>query len=103
MVMLMAYIYARKNNLPINELVAWSTNKIEDLKAGRIEEYDIDRYWLLFYQLFFDGIIKIAPYTAQEDNKVFNILKANNVSFVNYDHEDLINPIRRLFGGATPF
>lgn len=103
MVMLMAYVYAKKNNLPLKEIADWSTGKIEDLKAGRIEEYDIDRYWILFYQLFLDGIIKEAPYIAQEDNKVFNILKANGVSFVNYEHEDLINPIQRIFGRLIPF
>lgn len=41
----------------------------------------LDQYWLLLYQLFFDG--KIAnPYTQQTDVLAFEILKANGVNFI---------------------
>jgi hypothetical protein len=101
MVMLMGYVYAKQKNLPLTAITDWAKQKIALLKAGEIEEYDIDRYWLLFYQLFFDGVLDSDPYISQEDKKVFSILKKSGVSFVNYDHTDLINPIKKMFGNMT--
>lgn len=41
----------------------------------------LDQYWLLLYQLFFDG--KIAnPYTEPSDVSAFDILKANGANFI---------------------
>lgn len=101
MVMLMGYVYAKQNNLPLADISDWAKRKIDSLKSGEIEEYDIDRYWLLFYQLFFDGVLASTPYTSQEDQKVFTVLKKFGVSFVDYEHPDLINRVKKLFGDAT--
>lgn len=43
--------------------------------------YDIDKYWLLMYQLFYDGKIG-NPYEEQCDKKTFKRLKEKRVSFL---------------------
>ncbi|MBT4129413.1 MAG: RNA-directed DNA polymerase [Thiotrichales bacterium] len=48
--------------------------------------YEIDQYWLLFYQLFFDG--KLSNPYANDDT--FDILKAEDVSFIEReDHQTI--------------
>lgn len=90
MVILMGYVYSKKignaSNVPLKK---WAVSKIEDLKNGIIEMHDIDRYWLVFYQLFFDGVLENPPYKEEPDNNIFKILKKEKVSFVDYNHERL--------------
>lgn len=97
MVMLMGYIYAKKRKQPLNTIIDWANKKIGSLKSGEIETYDIDRYWLVFYQLFLDDEIATPPYTTNEDKEVFKILKNYGVSFVNYDHPDIVDPYAKIF------
>ena len=40
--------------------------------------YELDQYWMLLYQLFFDGMIS-NPY---QNDKTFDILRENDVSFI---------------------
>jgi len=57
-------------------------NKVIDKK----DNYEIDKYWLLLYQLFYQG--KVAnPYEDQEDQKVFNKLKERKVDFIDLTKE----------------
>ena len=102
MVMLMGYIYAKTKELDLTPIMDWANGRIADLKAGNIEEYDIDRHWLVFYQLYLDSVIATPPYKEEEDNKVFEILKQGNVSFVDYEHKDLKCPVKRLFLSYPP-
>lgn len=43
----------------------------------------LDQYWLLLYQLYFDGKI-INPYTTKTEICEFETLKNNKINFVNY-------------------
>ena len=59
-------------------------NKIKNFAKSIIETddlYEKDQYWLLLYQLFFNGDIK----NAYKDKKVFEIMKKNQVDFIPTD------------------
>ncbi|MFK5951313.1 MAG: RNA-directed DNA polymerase [Methylococcales bacterium] len=50
----------------------------------KTDVYELDQYWLLFYQLFFDGKCP-NPYSS---DTTFDVLKAEDVSFINREgHE----------------
>jgi len=49
---------------------------VDDLDAT--DNYELDQYWVLLYQLFFDGVIT-NPYTGEN---CFDILKDEDVSFM---------------------
>jgi hypothetical protein len=62
-------------------MLYWSGQYMELVKefADSLDKddlYTLDNYWLLLYQLYFDGNIK-----ALYDDDVFKVLKSNNVSF----------------------
>lgn len=98
MVMLMGYIYAKNKKHELKPIEDWANLKIAHFAASEIDIYDIDRYWLVFYQLYFDGMIDEPPYTDDQDKKVFEVLKKAGLSFINYNHPDLENPIAKIFG-----
>jgi hypothetical protein len=96
MVILMGYVYAKKNKLSLAALTTWADEKIKGAQAETLTEYDIDRFWLVFYQLYHDGVVKTPPYKPHsaangkdpQNNKVFELLKKEGVSFVEFDHAD---------------
>ena len=97
MVVLMGYIYAKKKGLSLKPAKIWADNIVK----GQAQDYDVDRFWLVLYELYFDGVVKAAPFNQQNDNTVFEILKSENVSFVNWAHEDFDRLSRwanRIFG-----
>ena len=51
----------------------------------RTDLYLLDQYWLLLYQLFLDGKI-LNPYTEERDKKVFEVLKMNEVKFMEIEY-----------------
>lgn len=106
MVILMGYVYAKKNELSLDALVKWAQEKIKGAHAETLTEYDIDRFWLVFYQLYNDGVLKTAPYKPHvaangkdpHNNEVFEILKKEKVSFIDFEHEDFQRYPISLFG-----
>lgn len=97
MVMLMGYIFAKKTSKDISQLKKWADEKIAAVQDGSVDAYDIDRYWLLFYQLYLDCVIEKPPYKEGLDNKIFELLKAEKISFVDYEHEDLKTLPEKIF------
>lgn len=91
MLILMGYIFCKKKGIGYTAPAArWAAKKIQQLHACQITEYDIDRFWLVFYQFYLDGVIAAPPYKlASKDNAIFELLKAEGVSFINFSHEDL--------------
>ncbi len=106
MVILMGYVYAKKNNLSIDALITWANQKVKGAQDESLTEYDIDRFWLVLYQLYHDDILKFPPYkphvaTSGKDphnNEVFELLKKEKVSFVDFDHDDFQKYPTLLFG-----
>ena len=47
------------------------------------------------------NILPAPPYKDPLDNKIFEILKKEKVSFVDYEHEDLKCPVKLLFNPHT--
>lgn len=103
MVVLMGYVYAKKKKLPLHPLLDWANAFALGLKEERLSDYDVDRVWLVQYQLFQDGEIASPPYQSKDDNRVFETMKELGVSFVSWDHEDFgrraSNFGRLMFGG----
>lgn len=97
MVMLMGYITAKKERASFDALIKWAKKNILEHKAGKLESYDIDKYWLLYYELFKDNLIE-APYLDNDDNEVFTRLKKKRVSFVDIKHKDFRNYPESIFG-----
>ncbi|MBX7502404.1 hypothetical protein K3181_13225 [Qipengyuania sp. YG27] len=101
-VVLMGYVYAKKRKRPLRVFSDWATRFKDELKEGRLTEYDVDRVWLPLYQLFFDGVIEEPPYVMGDDNSVFTALKEGGVSFIDFDHEDFgrraSNYAAKIFG-----
>lgn len=52
-------------------------------KLDNSYNYEIDNYWLLLYELYFSKLIS-KPYNDNNDNKYFEILKSNKISFVEF-------------------
>lgn len=48
-------------------------------KISKDDLYELDQYWMLLYQLFFDGWID-NPYPS--DDRTFEILRHQGVTFV---------------------
>lgn len=88
LVVLMGYVYATKKKLPLDPIVTWAKSFPVGLKEERLTEYDVDRVWLVLYQLYHDGVLEGPPYQSNEDNKVFESMKENGVSFVDFEHDD---------------
>lgn len=97
MVILMGYVYAKKNDLSLDALITWAEEKVKGAQAEILNEYDIDRVWLVLYQLYHDGILKTPPYKPHvaangkdpHNNEVFDLLKKEKVSFIDFEHEDI--------------
>lgn len=102
MVVLMGYVYAQKRKLSAEPFATWASDLVEGLKEERLAEYDLDRAWLVLYQLYHDEVIASAPYQDANDNKIFEVLKTEKVSFLNFDHDDFgkraSNFAGKLFG-----
>lgn len=106
MVILMGYVYAKKNDLSLDALTKWADEKIKSAHAETLTEYDIDRFWLVLYQLYNDGIVKTTPYKPHDplngkdpqNNEVFEILKKEKVSFIDFEHDDFQRYPISLFG-----
>lgn len=96
MVILMGYVYAKKNDLSLDAVITWANKKIMDAQAEILTEYDIDRFWLVLYQLYYDGVLSTPPYKPcsspegknHQNNEVFKILKNEGVSFIDFEHDD---------------
>ncbi|WP_174800872.1 antiviral reverse transcriptase Drt4 [Martelella limonii] len=88
LVILMSYVYTKTHGADTRAFKEWANRLKEKLTARQIVEYDLDQYWVVLYQMFLDGEID-NPYAAQEDIKVFNCLKKEKVSFVDYGHKGL--------------
>lgn len=105
LVVLMGYVYAKKNNLSLVPLRTWAKALTLDLNEHRLSEYDIDRMWLVLYQLYRDGTIERPPYQENSDNKIFEKMKECGVSFVDWNHEDFgrrkNNRTKKLFGSFS--
>jgi hypothetical protein len=103
MVVLMGYVYARKQDLPLDPLLNWANGFKQGLMEERLNEYDVDRVWLVLYQLYRDGEILDPPYQNKDDNFVFEKMKEMGVSFIVWDHEDFgrraYNFIEKMFEG----
>lgn len=97
MAILMGYVYAKFSKIDGSAIVDWAKDKIKSFKQHEIDVYDIDRYWLVFYQLYFDGAIPKPPYNDQADNEIFVLLKKENVSFIDFEHPDFTSPFKKLF------
>lgn len=98
MVMLMGYLFAQRRKMSIAPIKAWAKEKGRDLSAQNIDAYDIDRYWLVFYQLYFDNVISAPPYTDVNDKKVFETMKSEGVTFV--DMGLMPDPIAEMFSSV---
>ncbi len=111
MVILMGYVYAQKNKLPLDAVIIWANKKIQDAQAETLTDYDIDRFWLVLYQLYHDGVVKNLPYKPYvappapakdknpHNNEVFEVLRKEGVSFIDFNHDDFkksINPFTAL-------
>lgn len=105
MVVLMGYVYAKKRKLPLQTFADWATRFKDELNAERLTEYDVDRVWLPLYQLYFDGVIESPPYASNEDNGVFDSLKKDGISFIDFEHDDFgrraSNYAAKLFGDLS--
>jgi Reverse transcriptase (RNA-dependent DNA polymerase) len=105
MVVLMGYVYAKKRQLSLASFSDWAQQLSEGLREGRLTEYDVDRSWLTLYQLYFDLVTASPPYLSIDDNKVFEVLKDQGVSFVDFDHADFgsraSNYASKVFAGFT--
>lgn len=102
MVVLMGYIYAKKSKLDLAPVITWANEKIKGIGQDTLNEYDIDRFWLVLYQLYHDGVVATPPYKEADDNKIFEILKHEKISFVDFDHEDFNKAhilAQKMFGG----
>ncbi len=95
-VLLMAYVYAVSFRQNTEKIENWAKDLVERFYNGDVIEYDLDKHWIVLYQLFLDGKIE-QPYKSQEDQKVFSILKKNNISFVDYDSKQLKTFARSVF------
>jgi len=102
MVILMGYVYVKRFNLSTDQFRCWALEIMKKLKDESHTEYDVDRVWLVFYQLYFDDIIDYPPYQKADDNNVFKLLKEKGVSFVDFQHDDFgkraLNHAKRIFG-----
>lgn len=101
MVALMGFVYAKKKSMEIAPVEQWANSMIDQFKTGDLQAYDIDRFWLLMYQLYFEGVISSPPYSDANDNKIFETLKSEGVSFINWEHEDFCRLSRwatKIFG-----
>ncbi len=60
----------------------------------RSDLYLLDQYWLLLYKLFYDGKIP-NPYSEDRDKRIFQILKDNDVVFMELGIDEPI-PVEEL-------
>lgn len=75
----------------------YSTEVIDFVNTlDKSDLYEIDQYWLLWYQLYFDGMIS-SPYGA---DKTFELLKGNDVSFIERAGHVTKEEIKSIFGDA---
>jgi len=102
MVVLMGYVYAKKKRLSLDPLLAWAKEFDLGIKEERLREYDVDRVWLVLYQMYRDGEMAKPPYQAKHDSRVFETMKEMGVSFVDWGHADFgrraSNFAKGLFG-----
>lgn len=91
-VMLMGYVYAKNKRRDLSPIQEWAKSRMSLFDSGEIDVYDIDKYWLVFYQLYLDDVIDKPPYSDNLDNKVFEVLKKAGMSFIKFDHPDLETP-----------
>jgi hypothetical protein len=84
----MGFCYAKKSELDISPFRAWAAQMKADIKSVLLSEYDIDRFWLPLYQLFLDDVVLEMPYPSKDDRAVFDILKRDGVSFIDFEHND---------------
>ncbi len=93
--LLLAYLHGKKYDM-LPPLVS-------DLLMAK-DNYDLDQYWLLIYQLYYEDKIA-APYKDTEDNRVFEVMKTKRVTFVHEHHFDMqkyteryLEHLKKIFG-----
>lgn len=87
-VIAMAYCYAKKCQLGIGRFRSWAEQMAASRLAETLSDYDLDRYWMPLYQIYFDDVIPEMPYLDQVENEVFERMKKQGVSFIDFDHPD---------------
>jgi hypothetical protein len=70
-----------------NDLVEEYANKLIENYSSVRPPFELDKQWLLTYQLFFDGKINNPYSTDDAGYKTFNVLKKNNVTFIRDIHQ----------------
>ena len=70
-----------------NDLVEKYANKLIENYSSVSPPFELDKQWLLTYQLFFDGKINNPYPTDDAGYKTFNVLKKNNVTFIRDIHQ----------------
>ncbi|WP_085339603.1 antiviral reverse transcriptase Drt4 [Aquidulcibacter paucihalophilus] len=93
----MGYCYAKKSELDTSSFSQWAAQIIVDIEKGTLSEYDLDRLWLPLYQLFFDNVLGEMPYPKKDDQAVFDLLKQEGVSFIDFTHDDFHSYPHRRF------
>lgn len=82
------------NTNKYEEEILHFTNSITSLNY----EYDIDRYWLLFYQRFYYGKCH-NPY----NDKCFDIMKMHKVNFMPTKEQELTQAVKYCYYYNNPF
>jgi hypothetical protein len=96
LVVAMGYYYAKRSTLPLRRFSAWGRKVASMRSQDKISDYDLDQFWLPLYQLYFDNLIPDVPYTEIDDRAVFDRLKKDDVSFIDFDHGDFGSRSARL-------
>ncbi len=74
--------------MPLRRFRAWARAVAAKRRKGNISDYDLDQFWMPLYQLYIDDLIPEVPYPDDEERRVFRLLKDQNVSFMDFAHDD---------------
>lgn len=87
-VVAMGYYYSKRMGMPLRRFCAWARAVASKRRQDKTSDYDLDQFWLPLYQLYFDGLIPEVPYTDAHEREVFERLKNQGVSFMDFAHVD---------------
>jgi hypothetical protein len=87
-VVAMGHYYSKKMGMPLRRFRAWARAVAAKRRKGNISDYDLDQFWMPLYQLYIDDLIPEVPYPDDEERRVFRLLKDQNVSFMDFAHDD---------------
>ena len=97
MVVAMGYCFSKVKKLETDIFKKWAGQFQNKIESGAILHYDVDKYWLPLYLMFFDGLIDNMPYVADSDRQPFVLMKQLGVTFVDADHADFGGRVQSRF------